>query len=483
MARKIKEQIDYGNRPERMDPNLERKLASPENLYAQNPAMRKGTQDVQRLISNRFQKVAEKLSQVTGIENLSSQQTQGMVYQEMMRKLPSIMRIEAQHREELEQLAIDASLEETEVPADWFKIEALLNRQPINTGDFRMKPEKEDEEEKEENETPEIPSFDIEDLTDEEVLELEKHKRNIINAIVQGAAKKGHYVFQKPDIKARLDEINPSLYRDYLGIMAINDFLYFTMEQMIEMMSQTGQGVAGKVKLQDNDEDEDGEEGGEDEDRPDTKIVAQGMIFPILCHEIIKGIEEGKGRYGLPTDMGLRKKVQGQVDILSNEPMQLRIGPEIVERIRLALPDEMIDDSNQGLIPWFHILLYQIPAKEFLKIIGNAISEDESKIKMASSKFKEIMKEAQKMKSDFDNFRNEDSDENEDGEDYNSNLNPRVGYISYNDDDEDVDYAPEEEDDDEDYLTDMDDYLDSLGINRPDNLDDLLGDLGISRPK
>ena len=474
MARKIKEQIDYGNRPERMDPNLERKLASPENLYAQNPAMRKGTQDVQRLISNRFQKVAEKLSQVTGIENLSSKQTQGMVYQEMMAKLPSIMRIEAQHKEELEQLAIDASLEETEVPADWFKIEALLNRQPINTGDFRMKPEDEEEEEEDENETPEIPSFDVDDLTDEEVLELEKHKRNIINAIVQGAAKKGHYIFQKPDVRARLDAINPSLYRDYLGIMAINDFLYFTMEQMIEMMSQTGQGVAGKVKLQDNDDDE-GEEGGEDEDKPDTKIVAEGMIFPILCHEIIKGIEEGKGRYGLPTDMGLRKKVQGQVDTLANEPMQLRIGPEIVEKLRDALPDEMIDDSNQGLIPWFHILLYQIPAKEFLKIIGNAISEDESKNNMATSKFKEIMKEAQKMKSDFDNFR-------EDGESDDSNLYPSSGFSSY-DDDEDVDYAPEEEDDDEDYLADMDDYLDSLGINRPDNLDDLLGGLGISRPK
>jgi hypothetical protein len=474
MARKIKEQIDYGNRPERMDPNLERKLASPENLYAQNPAMRKGTQDVQRLISNRFQKVAEKLSQVTGIENLSSKQTQGMVYNEMMEKLPSIIAIEARHKEELEQLAIDASLEETEVPADWFKIEALLNRQRINTSDFRMKPEDDKEEEEDENETPEIPSFDVDDLTDEEVLELEKHKRNIINAIVQGAAKKGHYIFQKPDVKARLDAINPSLYRDYLGIMAINDFLYFTMEQMIEMMSQTGQGVAGKVKLQDNDDDE-GEEGGEDEDKPDTKIVAEGMIFPILCHEIIKGIEEGKGRYGLPTDMGLRKKVQGQVDTLANEPMQLRIGPEIVEKLRDALPDEMIDDSNQGLIPWFHILLYQIPAKEFLKIIGNAISEDESKNNMATSKFKEIMKEAQKMKSDFDNFR-------EDGESDDSNLYPSSGFSSYDDDDEDVDYAPEE-DDDEDYLEDMDSYLDSLGISRPDNLDDLLGDLGISRPK
>jgi hypothetical protein len=399
-----------------MDPNLERKLASPEGLYAQNPAMKKKEGDVQRLVSNRFQKVAEKLSDVTGIQNLSSQQTQGMIYQEMMRKLPNIMRIEAAHRDELEELAIEAALEESEVPVDWYKIEAYLNREPIDTSNFRMKPEEEDdEEEKDEEEEMEIPSFEIEDLTKDEIFELEKHKRNIINAIIQGAAKKGHYIFQKPDIKARLDEIDPSLYRDYLGIMAINDFLYFSMEQMIEMMSQTGQGIAGKVELDNNDEE--GEEGEEGEETPDTVIKAFGLIFPILCHEIIKGLEEAKGRHGLPKDPEMAQRVMGQTDTLSNEPMQLRIGPEIVERIRFALPDKMYEPENKGLINWFHTLLYQIEAQEFLEIIGNAISEDSSKVAKATSKFDEIMREAIKMKEEFEDYKEEegiDSDEDED---------------------------------------------------------------------
>ena len=147
MARKIKEQINYGNRPERMDPNLERKLASPEGLYATNPAMKKGAEDVQRLVSSRFQKVADKLSQVTGIEDLSSQQVQGMIYQEMMRKLPNIMRIEAAHRDELIELAKEASLEDAEVPADWYEIEASLGMP--STDNFRMQPEPEDDEDEE----------------------------------------------------------------------------------------------------------------------------------------------------------------------------------------------------------------------------------------------------------------------------------------------------------------------------------------------
>jgi hypothetical protein len=392
--------------------------------------MKKGSKDVQRLVSARFNKVADKLREVTGNPNLNSKQVQAMIYQEMMMRLPNLMRIEARHRDELEQLAVDACLEETQIPQGWFEIEPNLNREPINVDNFRYQAddEEDEDEENQKKENPQIPSFELEDLTPKEELELEKHKRNIINAIIQGAAKKGHYIFQKPEVKSRLDAIDPTLYRDYLGIMAINDFLYFTMDQMIEMMSQTGQGVAGKVELDDAEESEGGE--GEGEEKPDTVIKAYGAIFPILCHEIIKGVEEAKGRHGLPKDPEMRQKVMGQVDLLSNEPMQLRIGPEIVEKIRFALPDAMYDDSNKGLINWFHILLYQIPPQEFLEIIGNAISEDSSKVKKATSKFEEIMKEAIQMKQEFEEYK----------------------------DDNDI------EGDDED---DLDDFLSGLGISRP----------------
>lgn len=411
MKRKVKEQITYGDRPERMDPNLERKLGDPEGLYAQNPAMRKGVSDVQRLVSNRFQKVAQKLSDVTGIEDLSSKQVQGMVFQEMMAKLPRIMQIERRHKEELEILAVDAALEETQTPSNVYQIDATLSSP--STAGFRMQPQRPQEPESQEME---FPSFDVEDLTDEEKFELEKHKRNIINAIVQGAAKKGHYLFQKPEIKSRLDAIDPSLYGDYLGIMAINDFLYFSMEQMIEMMSQSGQGIAGKVELEDADEEE-------QEDGIDTKIVANGLIFPILCHEVIKGIEEAKARHGLPDTPEMRQRVMGQTDVLSNEPMQLRIGPEIVEKIRFALPDEMYDEDNKGLINFFHVVLYKLPAKEFLEIIGNIISENQSRLQKGKDRFRELMQDAQELKAEFEEYKEEqgiepDEDDEEDIDDF-----------------------------------------------------------------
>ena len=433
MAKRVREQIDYGNRPERMDPNLERKLSDPESLYGKNPAMKKGAADVERLVSSRFKKVADKLKKSANIPNLSPNAVQSL-YMQMMSRIPYIMQIEAANKEELEQLAIQASLDETEVPEGWVDIQANLGV-PIDVSNFRYQPEepKDDEEDEEEKkEKLKLSSFDIDELTDEEQLELEKHKRNIINAIIQGAAKRGHYIFQKPNIKRALDRINPELFSLYLAIMAVNDYMYFTQEQMIEMMSQTGQGVAGKVEL---DPDEDGEEGDEDgeegEGESDTVIKADGLIFPILCHEIIKGIEESKGRHGLPKEPGMREKVQGQVDTLANEPMQLRIGPEIVEKIRYSLPDQMFDEDNKGLINWFHILLYQIEATEFLEIIGNAISDEKSKNKKATERFEEIMKEAMEMKNEFENYQEEN------------------------------DIDPEDEDDG------LDDFFGSLGISRP----------------
>jgi len=425
MAEKL-EQIDYGGRPERMDPKLEKKLKDPEGLYSKNPAMKKGTKDVQRLVSSRFNKVAEKLRSVTGLDSLNANQVQRF-YMQMMSNIPVIMNIESNNREALQNLAVKASLDETEVPENWVKIIPELGS-PIDTSNFRYEPEDTEEEGDEEEKLPKMgfdSSFEIDDLTDEEQLELEKHKRNIINAIMQGAAKKGHYLFQKPSVKRELDRISPQLFPLYLAIMAVNDYMYFTAEDMIEMMSGSGQGVAGKVELDPEDGEEGGEDGGgEDENESNTVIKAQGLIFPILCHEIIKGIEESKARHGLPKDPSMREKVQKQVDLLSNEPMQLRIGPEIYEKIRLALPDEMYDDENRGLINWFQILLYQIPADDFLKIIGNAISEDDTIVKKATSKFDEIMREAKKMKQEFDDYRedNGSDDEDDDLDDFLSGL-------------------------------------------------------------
>ena len=385
--------IDYGDYPERMDPNLERKVGSPESLYAKNPAFRKGAADVERLIGTRFKEVIDRVRDAYNQPNLSSEQVKRQIMMQMNMLTMQVMRIENEHNEELVDLALDLALEETGTDRDWYQFDLTLGGTPPQSGGFQMK-----QKEKPKFEIPQ--SFDIDVETDEEQFQSEVDKRNIINLIIQGEAKKGHYSFMKPSYMNRLAQIDPQLPSLYRQIMAAADLMYFTMEQMIEMMSQTGQGVAGKVEIQDADEDEDG-----GEDAPDTKIVAGGLIFPILLHEIIKGLEEAPAREQF-SDMDPQRaaSVMGQTDILANEPMQLRLGPSVVEMIKYALPDEMFDDENEGLNPWFKRELYKIPAKEFLDLIGDAISENQTEKNRAKKRFTEVMKVAQNAKKEYDDY-------------------------------------------------------------------------------
>jgi len=396
-SKRIKEEIDYGDTPERMSRSLERKISDPESPFATNPAFVKREKDVQRLVTNRFKEVANKLRGVTGAA-ITPQQVQEMIGSELMRATMQVMRIESQHNQELVDLAIEASLDEIQMPEDWFEIDAHLG--PDQAPDLPMGSGK----------PPKVTMGKEYDVT------TEMHKRNIINAIIQGTAKKGHYVFQKPDIRERLNDIDPSLYENYLKIMALNDFMYFTFDEMIERMSQTQSGIGGYVKLEDAESsDEDGDGG------PDTRIKASGLIFPILCHEIIKGLEEAKGRYGFPEDEEVRQVVLGQTDTLPMEAWTLRIGPEIVEKLRFALPDEVYDDENRGIINWFQMELYKLPAEEFLQIIGNIISEDPKKNRKGEDSFREILEIAKKKKEEFEGFESDDSDD-EDGLDFLAGL-------------------------------------------------------------
>lgn len=399
---RVKEQIDYGDTPERMDPSLERKISDPQSPFAINPAFARAEKDVQRLMTNRFRKVADKLREVTG-RPISSVQVAMMIYQQQLQNFQTIRAIERSHKEQLENLAVEAALDEIQMPSDWFEINAKLG--PFETPEFNLGS----------GSPPEISVGPEMDVTSE------MHKRNLINAIIQGTAKKGHYVFQKPEIRRQLDEIDPRLYPAYLAIMTINDFIYFSMEQMIEMMSSTASGIGGAVQLKDADNDTNDEDG---DGAPDTVINAYGLIFPFLCHEIIKGLEEAKGRYGDPEDHEVRQIVQQKTDTLPMEAWTLRLGPEIVEKIRFSLPDEVFEEENYGLINWFQMELYKLPAEDFIKIIGNAISEDPSKQSKAKDSFRDILKVAKQNKEEYEGFEDvsPEDDEEDDGLDFLAGL-------------------------------------------------------------
>ena len=133
LMRAIREQIDYGNYPERMDPNTTRRLGDPEqNLYGTNPAMPRGTLDVQRLASDRFKKVVDKLRSAINQPDLTPRYVQEMIMREYANAVANAKGIELQFNEELEELAIQSALKITETPEGRYNIDAKLTGEEEN---------------------------------------------------------------------------------------------------------------------------------------------------------------------------------------------------------------------------------------------------------------------------------------------------------------------------------------------------------------
>jgi hypothetical protein len=424
--------MDFGDYQERPHRRTQQKIEDPEGIYAKNRAFKGGVSDVERIASKRFKEVVDYVKRYFGTtQNLTDPQVKSAIQGQQGMAISQAMRIEPGVREELRDLALEiAAKEEGWMPDSMSMEDALeqgfivkkrsnggvvyefefvnmltfLGEQRIDPNQFQMKAEQ-----KKKLELPPNFSFDIDELTPEEQRQLEIEKRNVINAIIMGKGKRGQYSYQM--YKNRLDEIDPRLYPLYNKIMGANDLMYFTDEDLIEMVGGNAAGSAGKMNPSDDEDEE--EQGGEEEGNDNDTYFANGLIFPILLHELFKAFSIIQGREqwrGMDPDMAM--SVIGQTDTMQNEPMNFRVGAELVRKMRTLLPDELtLNPDNKIYIPYFEKILYGIPAEDFLKnIIANIISEIPSDNEKAKKKFREILSQAKTM---YNKVHNDEEDEDE----------------------------------------------------------------------
>jgi len=213
--------------------------------------------------------------------------------------------------------------------------------------------------------TPEIPRE-----FDEEELNLERAKRRLINAIIQGASKRGHYMYHLA--YDELMEIFGSEYlMKYYGIMmSINDLNYWQMSD--NMIGGLSNSVAGKCEVQRPSENEE-----ESEEEPTAKIIVRGITFPVLLHELIKGIMELFSHQGEPNDKELFIEVMKFEDTLEKEMWDLRLGAPIWDKIRSQFPDDLMEEENKELQNYLLVDLFKLPAKEFLMVMREILSESD----------------------------------------------------------------------------------------------------------
>ena len=143
------------------------------------------------------------------------------------------------------------------------------------------------------------------------------------------------------------------------------------------------------------------QQGGEskaeyDEDADQFVVKAQAICFPMLVHEIVKGLYEIIGTEGFGSDKELNKRIIGKVDKLSNEPEDLRYGKFIYDGLReLYLQTNYKDDRSREL---FFVEVYKLSSNNFFKLI-NALIDDtinDNHIRWATEKVTEIERDLQK---------------------------------------------------------------------------------------
>ena len=98
-------------------------------------------------------------------------------------------------------------------------------------------------------------------------------------------------------------------------------------------------------------------------------------MFPILVHELYKGVMEYVSAHGLPSDPDMAQEVIGMEDTLPAEIWDLRLGPVIWEKFLEVYPEDFFNTDEQKRIKnYFYFKFVSLEAEEFLKLAKEILS-------------------------------------------------------------------------------------------------------------
>jgi len=357
----IKEMAMDFDTPDRPDQGIQDKLSQGETPLKKVPFPSTGQEPNKNfqevLASERYRQVVSNLRKYLGDRSPIQRGMEGVMQlqQTLMNAHNTIVQIERNHRQDLEQLAIELVMKEMGIPEGAIEYDAKI----IGMGEIDMEDFGHDEENEENPEQVDIEN-EIEIYNELQNLDLEKAKRRMINSIIQGASKKGHYMFHL--VPEKLEQITgrPDILNLYGTLMSINDLTYWQISD--DMIKGLGGSSAGKESA----------EGPEEEGGP-GKVIARGINFPVLVHELIKGTLELFALQGRPDEDF--EDVESSEDTLEKEMWDLRLGPAIWDRIRSQFPEDILTDENKvELQNYLLVEIFKLPAKNFLVFTKEVLS-------------------------------------------------------------------------------------------------------------
>jgi len=320
--------IQYDDKhSERMSPELEMALRHHKHSLGDHPAFPEGDEQnfEEKIMGERFKDVLKNAKKHFNTDQIDPQTI-------LMAQLPLVqdcMKIEKKHTKELEELAIKMIREEFDMTEDDVEITAEL------VDDISLEGTKKN---------PKPVSVDGMEFENHQQLadaNAEVYKRRLLNAMIQGAAKKNHHIYHM--VEEELSELDPRLPNLYSKTMAAADYLYFLVN------NDTPKAAGGVVKI---------EFPKKDGEKP--IIRAQALVFPVLIHELAKGAMELLSSHGLPQDEQTQKYVLGKADFLNAEVDDMRLGSALWGQFT-----KMIDPEDFSLKHHIYMELASLPVEQF----------------------------------------------------------------------------------------------------------------------
>ena len=311
---------------ERMHPILEDDLINDKHSLGKHPIFPEGDEYnfLQKIMGKRFLEVAKRCKRAFGVDKLDN----NMVISSGFPLLKETMLLEKNHRQALEELAKKMVIEEFNIPEDMVELNAKLIDKVVLEGTQK-------------NASPIQVETEF-DSHDEMVnANKEVYKRRFINAMMQGAAKKCNHMFHMVDDE--LTDLDPRLPSKYAKLMASADYMYYAIPKMDNQLS------GGVVSIE-----------YPSEQNPKAVINAQALVFPVLIHELVKGVMELLSANGLPENKKISDFVVGKADFLAAEPWDMRIGPALWSQFT-----NLIDANDFNLKHYVYTDLVKLPVDEF----------------------------------------------------------------------------------------------------------------------
>jgi len=343
--------LGLGGLPDIIHPSHKQKLATGEHALGGNPAFSDPSKH-EKHAGQTYQQVMRNAERYYG-QMPRSQRDAVMMAVEVMQALGRIQQTEAEHRPELEHLAV-----ETVLRMDEFKSLRRALEQGNLKIDAKLQPQLEiqgtafSDEPQEEPEEMEIPQ--IRQEIDQAI-----HKRNFVNALIQGAALTNNYAWSYHS-RDELSQIDPDLLRDYGKLMSATEVGYWVQgEEAVRQAMQAGgeQAQVGDARLKSN---------------PDGSVTVQarGVAFPILVQELIKGLMEYLS-FDDEEDPETRKLVHSKSDFIDAETIQMMLGPSLWKEFLDA-----VGGDAREVVPHVYDHIVRMPTTEFNQLMRGLVDGD-----------------------------------------------------------------------------------------------------------